>query len=76
MKIEMIPFPDDAQIDLQNRGWEKVGRFFRACVQLYLQSLTETDYIQNRLAPGMSNIINEAFPEFDGGLTISIKPKQ
>lgn len=63
------------QIELQERDWEMVGQLFLAATQLYRSDPTDIDYIQNRLGPGLAKVLNEAFPEFDGGVTLSIKPK-
>ncbi len=67
---------DDGQIELKKRDWEMVGRLFLACTQLYRSNPTDADYIQNRLGPGMANVLNKAFPEFNGGITVSIKPQE
>ena len=28
------------------------------------------------LGPGLTNLVNKAFPEFDGGITVSVKPQE
>lgn len=66
---------DDGQIELQKRDWETVGRLFLACIQLYQSDPTDADYIQHRLGPGLANVLNKAFPEFEGGITVSVKPQ-
>ena len=75
METVHVIHKDGAQEDLKAREWEQTGRLFLACTQLYRSNPTDIDYIQNRLGQGLAKELNKAFPEFDGGITVSIKPQ-